>query len=385
MHAIKEVMMKRRTMLQKVFLLLSTGAVLAALLLFLVGCSDSAIFYIIANTTKIIDNSLDNKATVLALVHDDSVTNSYYASIGGSMWKRSDTPGAGQWQEVTMPSGTAICTALTFFTDNKLYAGFIHGDDSFSFQSADPALSPTWAKITDPLIDGKQITKLSVAGGSIFLFTWESSTDTYNAISYDGAVTFLDAGCGDQVGNPIVGVVYDTTAPRFVLATESNIYYGNSASTISTEPAANPPSSASPFTGILYYDDGTDNFFLASENGIVQYADAPDPAAAWTASPQQKITTTGSPVPFSALGIVGTNVMIGSIGYGFYEMPYDDMTKIARSQDVITASELYNGWVSGFLVNPGPPDEVFILTAGSGLWSRNYDAGAWQGDNWIHE
>ena len=382
--------------------------VLLGLLLALTGCSntDTMILYLLKDVTEIVDNSLDNKATVLGMAHSGG---KYYAATGGSLWTRDDAAGTEEWTPVGMPAGAVSCTAFALFdpgTGDQLYAAFVimEDDDSYSYAlyKAAPGPSPTWSQVTDAAtIGGKQIVELAVVdppgADSVFVFTFDG-TDTYNAYHYDGDATFGATGIGDKEwneekkkSNPVVAAVYDGT--NYFIATEDAIYWDDTVAGLGNiKDELDNPNADAVLTDMLYYNDGADDHYYLSahvstdtlKGGIVYHTDDLTSPITWTASAEQIITSSGAVVPLSSLELIDTatpeKVLAGSVGYGFYETDYDDLATLARAE--LTATELAGSWILDYLFHN---DTVFILTAGTGLWSREFSSNAWQGDNWTHE
>jgi hypothetical protein len=237
-------------------------------------------------------------------------------------------------------------------------------------------LTPSWSAVTDIEIDGKQILQLSDVNGNLFVSTKDSADYMLYYLITGADDSFADTTLPTQT-KPVLDVVHDGS--NYFTITGVKIFYGNAANNISTEETTNTPSSSTDFGGLHY--DGTTNFYLSSKGGVV-YSNIVDPAsAAWTASSVQTDPITGKVAPFTSFGKVGSNVIVGTEGYGFYEMSDGTVTSLTRLQ-ALTAADLYNGWVTGFLLDS---PRVFVFTAGSGLWSRSYSGGAWDGENWTHE
>jgi hypothetical protein len=334
--------------------------------LFIAGCTDNdiAIFYFIENEVKQVDYSLPNESTILGMGKVTAGTTDYYfASAGPSVWRKNAGVSDADWNDVSVPNGFA--TALVDF-GGDLYAGSTNG-----LYTASAARSPSWTKVNDSLLNGKQLMALfQFAEPRIFAATFDGSS--YSLYSSPSGVGGTFAAEITGASKPIAQVAYDGTTNYYVV-TGTSLYEGTSGA-LATQPS---PSlgSGEELTGVVFANS---KLYVATDEGSV-FATTP-PAFTWPESTEESVS--GELVWFERMASVDTgpsNVMVGTHLDGFFDTKTGNVSDLARIPD-FTADELYNGWVRDFYVDGST---VFALTAGSGLWRATY-AGT-EFSDWIHE
>ncbi len=364
---------------------LFTALILVTLTALLISCSNQefGIFYYIENEREQKDESLENELSILSMVKEGTF---YYIAAGGRIFRRHETDN--EWDSVKFPSQAEYCTALTVF-QNELYAGFLEDTGTFRFYKGTASLDPGWQRITDSRVDDKQVIRAEVITGAaeqLFVITFDN--DLYSLYWSDDGTNYND-GILDQ-GDMLRNVTYNSTAlsEQFWAITDSKIFiHMGTQVTVPTPFNSVPavlPDARGGYRGI-YYSATHGLYYVSTLEGIV--VSSPD-GTTWTESDTQ--TVSGRDVPFWFISEVAdfpteSNVIVGSMGYGFFEMPDGDVANLDRMSEFI-ATELYFSWITGFFVDyDGPTPLVFAYTAGSGLWRNEYAfPGEW-GEDWTWE
>ena len=349
------------------------------LVFLLFGCSENefGIFYFIENETAQLDYSLENRISVTSMCKAD---DDYYISAGGSMWTRNVKEV--EWDSVRFPDDAVGCTAMTLF-GSELFAGFVMIDDSFAMFRAAPKLNPSWDRISNAVVENRQILWLKVVNSRLFLST-EKSGD------YDLFYTLTgDEDSLENTGIPTQTVsINDVTwdGSEYLAVVGADIYHGLPGTM--EEPHPDGPTINGLLRGIYYTDrygdDPPGKYYLATDGGKVYSSD--NNFESWIST--DSFSHLGTPVRFTTFSEIDGNILLGSIGFGFYEMHDGEIKDTDDSLSRLTeftASELYNGSVVGFYVDEETdPSTLFALTIGSGLWHSTFNqSDEW--NEWIHE
>lgn len=225
--------------------LLST---LFAAVLFLSSCSNDPIFAAIEEEVELIDPSVRGSVTSLVAVAGDLyVTN-------GRIYKR--TGGAGDWNEIGMPSGAYYCAGLAIDdTDGtELLYGLFFNEDWTSFHSVQRFNGSSWSPITGL----SAIKKIGNGKDRILAFT---GSDTNYSIFQAPSVgtTFLATAVKTSIDLPIGSISAGTTD---YFATSTGIF--DSTGTIL--PATNAPTAG--IKGITSF--GT-NLYVVTSTGTIYF------------------------------------------------------------------------------------------------------------------
>ena len=345
------------------------------------GCSENefGIFYFIENETAQLDYSLENRISVTSMSRAD---DDYYISAGGSIWTRNVKEV--EWETVQFPDNAVGCTALTLF-GSELFAGFVMNDDSFTLFRAAPERKPSWDRISDAAIENRQVLMLKVVNSCLFVSTEKNGEyDLFYTLT--GEENSLEnSGIPTQTMS-ISDVTWDGSV--YLAAAVTDIFYGPlGAMEVPEEPDPPGPTVSGRLRGIYYTDSyGGDGgkYYLATDGGKVYSSD--DNLESWSST--DSFSHLGNPVRFTTFSEIDGNILLGSIGFGFYEMRDGEIKDTDDSLSRLTeftASELYNGSVVGFYVDEETdPSTLFALTIGSGLWHSTFNqSDEW--NEWIHE
>ena len=127
------------------------------------------------------------------------------------------------------------------------------------------------------------------------------------------------------------------------------------------------PANPGTFGGALYHQD-TDTLFLSGSDGKLWRS--MDDGQTWS-DPHTAAQVAGQTVAFTGLAPVGSTVLVGTDGFGYYTVDLDGDLSAERLP--FTTEALYTASIPGFLIDPDGPDEdastVFALTNGDGLLS----------------
>lgn len=350
--------------------------VILIIVIFTLSCTDNeyGIFYYLENEEEEIDDTLNNELTI---THVDIYTpsGSIYVAAGTSAYIKT-----GSWHRLNMPSGKDYCSALVISNisgSDLLYGGFYN--ELWSTANFDTG-SPAWSEITDPDINGKQIIKLKEVNGNIVVVTFNGSIfDVY--YSSTGAINSFESTGILGLGTPVLDIIYDNYNNDYWAITKDNIYKSLSGINDLTIYTHNI-STSDDFTGIYYssnYNNPVGKFYVATNNGKV-YESTDGFVNAVNLKLKDGISVSGNNVPFTLISEINGNILVGTYGYGYYEMTNGDVNSIVRLSD-FTSSDLYDGWVTGFKVNV---NTCYFLTGGSGLWFNTYASGEW-GSDWQRE
>jgi hypothetical protein len=346
------------------------GALAAALL---AACSqnDVAIYYFVENEKPIIDHSLPNESTVLGIAK--SAADDWFVTLGGSIWRRFS--GATNWKTVETPSGQDWTGPLVYF-GTALFAGTQNG-----LFRADPG-ALDWQKVTDsgdPAVGNDQTVGLFVAGGTLFVCTWNEGSDTYRLFSSsDGANDNFDpAITGSTPGAAVADVAWDGAA--FYAVAGSSGYSG--ALPMTQNAAISALADSNEDFGGIFFDSVTGWYFVSkyerSPAGAGRVYVTQDPAFATVSARDPS----DDAVRLTRFAKVDDQVLVGSFEHGFYQATVGagSVSSLNRIADT-TDSDLYAGEVASFYVDGS---EVYALTYGSGLWRSTWSGTEWS--DWTHE
>ncbi len=342
--------------------------------IFTLSCTDNenAIFYYLENEEVEIDHSLNNEISISHMDMDPAYN--IYIAAGPSAYRYGTS-----WNGLRFPSGTDFITALTVFDPpgappERLYGGFMDGS-SYEFWSGNIGTnSPLWTEIDDlgNFIDGKQITRLKVLDSNLVAITFDGSGwNIYYSI--DGT-TFADTGIPAQ-GSQIFDIVEGPVGPgpnRFMATTSTTIFSGPTISSMNT-------TEYSPNKGNLrgiYYTTTYSKYYISNNDGrVYESLDKIN----WTSSETQDVSNKN--VPFALFAEINGNILVGTFGYGYYEMIGGSVDNLNRLGE-FTSADLYDGVVVDFYING---NTCYFLTAGSGLWRNTYTIADGWGSDWEHE
>jgi hypothetical protein len=322
----------------------------------------------------------------------DDIDDYYYIAAGGKIFRRHVS--ADNWDSVRFPSGADYCTALALFDlDDMLYAGFLEGSRTFRFYRGNRSQDPNWQRITDSRIDGKQVIRAEVITGAgatdqLFVITFDDSV--YSLYWSDDGTAYED-GILDE-SSMIRNVTYNSAGPQFYWVISDDSIYTRSVDPLipglfDPKDSGELPEDNGGYRGI-HYSAIHGNYYVSTRDGVILSS---SDGTSW--DPSQTQTVTGKDVPFWFFGEVDnrpapskSNVIVGTVGFGFYEMPDGSVDSLDRMSEFI-ATELYYGWVTGFYIDYGGATPlVFAHTAGSGLWNNVYTFNPDQwGEDWTWE
>ncbi len=342
-----------------------------AFIVFFSGCptGGESVLWTLKSAELQIDNSLNNSLTILGMAIDANVM--YYIACGPIMYQR--PVGGNSWTSVGFPAGAMYCSSIAYF-GGRLYAGFIKGDGTGDLYSTDPSVQPiNWGlPESDTDINGKQIDKLWVAGGSLVVsaIVVSGGTSSFTAYFRNGAA--YDPVGATAITSEVVSVIHD--GANFWALTKNQIYSGGALNSLAVFTPTTPPTGT--FAGMLnsganYYISNTDGYVFISADGCVT----------WTASPQQSMTKA---IIFTEIARIDTKILIGARNYGFYQMDDGDTTfaSLIRSTDFIN-SDLYMSSTRNFFIDT-VNSRVFFCTEGDGLFNNTFTNPSW-GTSWTHE
>jgi hypothetical protein len=347
-------------MLKKIFINL-------ILILLIFSCTDNenGIFYYLENEEEEKDDTLNNEITITHLAID---YNGYiYVTAGTSIYMLTTN-----WYSINYPAGTGFCSALVIY-NNIMYGGFIDGSRGELWATTNFGTNgPIWTELSDSnnLITGKQILRLKIIGSYLVATTYNDGN--YNLYYSNDGSTFNYTNLPQQ-NTEILDIITDGS--NYWAVTDDYIYL--SAGGINNFSAAytNPPVTADNYTGI-YFSANYGSYYIATDDGqIFQSFDA----VTWTPSNTQKVS--GTSVTFTLFSEINRNILVGTRGYGYYEMTDGNIGSIDRL-DEFTSSDLYEGWVTDFYISG---NTCFFLTSGSGLWHNTYTEASGWGEDWYRE
>jgi hypothetical protein len=348
------------------------------------ACSDNEfpIFFYIENESEQVDNSLDNTLSITGMGKSGE---DYYLSGGGALYTRKHYDDIKRWNSVKLPSKASYCTAFRVVskttTGDRLYAGCLMEDGTYALFEGDPNRKPSWYEVTDTEIAGKQIVRLEEVTGGVQtqLFAVVLSSGKYSLLYSDDGLDFSTA-ISDQA-DTIRNVTYSAGDTEFWAVSRSKVFTfsGAQVNSVFTEKTTNIPPDRGGYMGIGWFGIPFNLYYISTEGGMVYSSSDGDN---WTASRGKSVSDEDVPFTFfSAVPEGGPfeNVLVGTVGFGFYEMEDGSVASLSRLTE-FTAHELYYGWVEEIFVDE---EIVFCLTIGSGLWRNVFESGSW--GNWVWE
>jgi hypothetical protein len=363
----------------------------------LVSCSEGggSIYATIEVEKKIADSSLSNILTINDIVK--TAANEYYIAAGGIFHGTLDTAtDAITWNPnsnvAERPYNVAdgLCNALAWY-GGTLYGGFITTSSNLGLHKASLQTDETYSFIdssamTDPVVEGRQVTLLRPLNGHLFavLAAVPSGGDSY-AYDVDYLSSAVSSWSARKTGieDKVIDVVWDGV--NYWMATSSAVF----------KDAADPPLFAASeaklgtytVTGIngIFADVVKGRIFIATKSGGVYYS--LNRGSTWKQIAAEKI---GS-ATVSFLTVAGpvdtakTKYLVGSDGYGYYTLTLtsDGKGSVTRFLDKTVA--LYMESVRTILVDG---NTVFMGTNTDGLWRTMFDPATGARDDnsvWTHE
>ena len=179
--------------------------------------------------------------------------------------------------------------------------------------------------------------------------------------------------------NPIKSIIWD--GAEYWAICGSRLFRG---ATIDALVESDDPSDDK-YNDILY--DSTRNlYYLSSNNGnVFRYNPNSD---AWD-SPDEEVEIGGEAVSFTALAQIQDNILVGTHGYGFFQMLNGTLGSLTRAGDgdgenegSLIGTDLFDSHVLSFKI--AAPDLVFFCTGGDGLYHNTFDGTEWSSD-WVRE
>ncbi|MBN2442265.1 MAG: hypothetical protein JXJ04_13000 [Spirochaetales bacterium] len=345
----------------------------------LASCSDGvhSVYWTIIHAQKEEDHSLNNNLSILAMTDDGSV---YYIATGGRIYRQEMTLADNVWSKTNFPANAYFCTALRCF-GTRLYAGFLReGASPELYSCANPNTnSPTWTPVTDAEndINGKQIIKIMEVNSQLFVSLQEpGSPFKYSLYYFDGIDNFIPVTGLVSKDDPIIDVIRD--AAEYWAISGTNMYRGNLGGMVLLSGDDDP--SGEDYSG-LFYSATWGNIYASTEEGKVYMYNG----STWTSN-GSAVESTGDIVYFTGISEINENIIVGTAGYGFFEMKGGAITELKRlDNDSLVSSDLYTSHVLSFYITP-PDDLVFFCTAGDGLYHNTYsgDPAVWSLD-WVRE
>lgn len=381
--------------------------------LFLVSCRDSSIFWILSQTTKEEDHSLDNEFTITDM-SDDNTSN--YIAAGGSMWMRDiDASSDDNWTSVKFPSGVEYCTAMTIMDDNDIYAGFLHEEGAEKSAglykaglSGFSAEGPGWVLQVDGDgdMENLQIIRLIELNSKLFISTKNMDdldvNGKYDLYYLDGN-DYIKTGLADE-NEAITDITWDEAGKYWAITYSVT---GDNSTDMELEPKiftledsnlTNPAVKVentkhvkieednykprSLYGGIFY---SSPKIFVSDKNGYIYET---EDGNTWNINTEQikynDSDTYG--IIFSGFARVKSLILVGTLGHGFYNIKGNDVNKIeapdVNDSSLFINTELDDSQVIRFHVQND--EKVFFCTAGDGLYSNTFNGTSWD-ENWIHE
>ena len=216
-------------------------------------------------------------------------------------------------------------------------------------------------------------TRTTVAGTAAYeLHYWDDTGGTFLPL-ITVAGTLLQA--------PVADIVFDSS--EYWCISGGELFSGDLTGFLRYQ-SDDAPSPQGVYGG-LHYDSGRDALFVSSAAGrIYVYT-----GGAWSTS--ESLTLPGDPetaLPLTDFLQIGEDLHVGSRGVGFFALTDATLTQASLAGSRLpdrTISELYSGVILRFF----PLDqEVFVSTAGAGLWRYSYEGewtGAWASSGWQWE
>jgi hypothetical protein len=399
--------------------------ILALLLIVLVTCDDTPIFYTLEKAYQTSDDrGLDDTAVVEKIVY----TGAEYFVHAQSVFQR-DPGTSGNWQSVSPPASGALCGALEYFSGaapETAIAWFYDTDDGsgLGLYKRDPAASrsdpASWTKINDSDVSDSsvRVNFIKEVNGEIVVSTsvYDSGSGTYtNNLYYsnDGSASdgSFDACFGTDLSEMVVDIAYDPTdtdywvitipgdsgadQPRYLYQdTDGDLSNQNFSDVSATGPpfwknGSNDPVGTIYTPHSLYYAAG--NLYLSGRNGRIFVRPSGGSWSTW-ADPRMtdEINNNDFTVMFTGFAETGQNneIFVGSTQSGYFFFSSALTALSAGDLNEATASGLYeyfpnelaNGAILSFLApaDAENTDTIFACTAGTGLWR-----GDWDGSKWI--
>ena len=340
----------------------------AALASLLVGCNDSLdpIFYTLEQEKPIRDTGLENQITVRKLARAVVGTVKDYFAAAGQIFRRSE--GSTSWSRVSPPEPNLLCNMIEFVPGppETLYAGFFELDGTpRGVWSSSPTPPIDWTQEGGGLPNDAQAVLLKVVNSVLFAAILKGTACTlyHNDTGAPGA--WAKAAISLSPSVTITDIAWNSSTTAYWLTAGNKLYTSADADWIFTEAGSQPTSDM--LAGIIY--NGT-NLYVASKGGRV-YSSAD--GSAW--NPSAKVEASGKTVPFTEFAQVGTDLWVGSEGYGYFLLSDGGLAGLENSRSPnYNISDLYNGAILSFLVDG---TSVFACTAGAGLWRTDDDGSTW--------
>ena len=354
---------------------------LAILPLFSCVEGPQAIFYTIENETPTTDKSLPNDITVFTVTKSDGA---YYIP-GGSIWMK--TLLENEWKKVSNAlsensesDALSFCNNLVFF-NGYLFGAFFSTSESTArtyglFRSQPPSSSGTdivltWELADDSNVKDKQIVYLKQINGThLFACVAEISQANPSIFAYtlyvstDGS-TFTSGGL-NSIPNPVLDIEFDTSSSTYWVITSNIIYTGTDITNLQQTSIPTASSNGVHDYAGAYYSSSFSALYVASKSGFIyRYSDEN-----WSES--QVVEESSRAVRFTDLSEIPNRVIVGTEGYGYYEIADGDITTIQRFAGV-TKTDLYHGVVLRFFLDSiDSTTMVYACTSRNGLWFGEY-------------
>lgn len=364
------------------------GLVLIGILFTLASCGEDerSIFWTIINAREEEDYSLDNNISVIAMTDDET---NYYISAGGSVWWQEMTLDDNEWKKVKIPGKASFCTAIEYY-NSTFYAAFIlESGIARLYSTTNPAAgSPTWTRVVDPLIRNKQIIKFMAVNSRLFISVLEPPIETEEDSEEEPPYTFSLFYLNGANFNEIHPKMTSRKKPVIDICWNGTNYWATSGEKIlefneSLTTAIKIKTIEHNFSGILYqFSSG--RHYVSSERGNVYIYDGSD----WESLKKDElIEIDGKIVSFTDVMKVNGNILVGTQGYGFFEMrdgTLDSLKRAGADNDMnsILSIDLYNSHIISFYKTY--PDLIFFCTGGDGLYHNTFDGDRWSED-WVRE
>ena len=195
---------------------------------------------------------------------------------------------------------------------------------------------------------------------------------TYDLVNYDGGVAWNTPLSG--LSTPVQQVAYDGT-DEYVAVAGSNGYVLNAAFTVVVADSDNVTAAAASGYYGVFFNGANDTCFLATDDDTIVWTTDVTNFGSWTP------VDSGETVWFKQFAsIPGDLLLVGSHEDGFFEMDDESVGALVQADDV-TPSDLRNGSVLDLYIDG---TKVFVLTAGSGVWSATWSVSEWAA-SWVHE
>ena len=236
-------------------------------------------------------------------------------------------------------------------------------------------------------LNNKQNVKMAVTGSPSILLICTKDEDTGGYSLYYSSIgaesEFLPTGL-DGITSPVIGAVYAFS--KYWVVTTENIYTGSSITGLSEYTDKSTDSS---WKALGYFVTG-DLIVLAAEDGNIHYHDGTETDEEVAGIFKDKwydpvaILVSEDPVPLTAVSDLPGKILVGSDGYGIFEVTGLGTSDIVVNRIVSgVTTELYEGVILKIAVYEDGVDYlVFACTSQAGIWRNSYSSSTTGWTSW---